>query len=199
MTVTVGMVAEDVLADLRNRYAEPQRHYHAWDHIEALLRWFGQRRDHLHHPAAVELAILFHDAVYDPTRSDNEAESARLLKDAVLPGLDDAVRARAARMVEATARHEIPDGLAPADRSDMAEFLDMDLSILGARTDVFDAYEQAIRREYAFVPEALYREARRGILRRFLERDRLYFSDWGRERFEAAARANLAASIAALG
>jgi predicted metal-dependent HD superfamily phosphohydrolase len=195
----VGIVAEEVLADLRNRYAEPHRHYHTWVHIEALLGWFGQRRDHLHDPLSVELAILFHDAVYDPTRSDNEAGSARLLRDADLPDLDDTVRARALRMIEATARHEMPEGLDAPDRNDMAEFLDMDLSILGARTDVFDAYEQAIRREYAFVPEALYREARRGILQRFLERDRLYFSDWGRERFEAVARANLAASIAALG
>ena len=192
----VGIVAEDVLADLRRRYAEPQRHYHTWDHIEALLRWFGQRRDHLHDPLSVELAILFHDAVYDPTRSDNEAESARLLMDADLPGVDDTVRARAVCMIEATARHEIPEGLEPAD---MAEFLDMDLSILGARTDVFDAYEQAIRREYAFVPEALYREARRGILQRFLEREQLYFSDWGRERFEATARVNLHRSIRQLG
>jgi predicted metal-dependent HD superfamily phosphohydrolase len=199
MTVTVDMVAGEVLADLRNRHAEPQRHYHTWDHIQALLGWFGQRRSHLHDPAAVELAILFHDAVYDPARSDNEAESARLLMDADLPGLDDAVRARAVRMIEATARHEIRDGLDPADQSDMAEFLDMDLSILGARPEVFDAYEQAIRREYAYVPEPLFREARRGILKRFLERERLYFSDWGRDRFEATARANLAASIAALG
>ena len=198
MTVTVAMVADAVLADLRNRHAEPQRHYHTWDHIEALLRWFEARRNHLHDPLSVELAILFHDAAYDPTRSDNEAESARLLKDTDLPGVSDAVRARAVRMIEATARHEIPDGLEPADQSDMAEFLDMDLSILGARSEVFDAYEDAIRREYAFVPEALYREARRGILQRFLERERLYFSDWGRDRFEATARANLAASIAAL-
>ena len=198
MTVTVAMVADAVLADLRNRHAEPQRHYQTWDQIEALLRWFEARRNHLHDPLSVELAILFHDAAYDPTRSDNEAESARLLKDTDLPGVSDAVQARAVRMIEATARHEIPDGLEPADQSDMAEFLDMDLSILGARSEVFDAYEDAIRREYAFVPEALYREARRGILQRFLERDRLYFSDWGRERFEATARINLAASIAAL-
>lgn len=192
------MIPRALLADLQARHAEPQRHYHTWAHIEALLGWFGQRREHLHDPAAVELAILFHDAVYDPTRSDNEAESARLLMDADLPDLDHAVRARAVRMIEATARHEIPDDLKPDDQSDMAEFLDMDLSILGARPEVFDAYEQAIRREYAFVPEALYREARRGILQRFLEREQLYFSDWGRERFEAAARTNLAASIAPL-
>ncbi|WP_226634705.1 HD domain-containing protein [Brevundimonas poindexterae] len=189
------MIPAPLLAELQARYAEPQRQYHTWAHIEALRRWFGQRCAHLHDPAAVELAILFHDAVYDPTRTDNEAESARLLKDADLPGLDDTVRAQAVRMIEATARHEVPDGLDALDRSDMAEFLDMDLSILGARPDVFDTYEQNIRREYTFVPEPLYREARRDILQRFVERPSLYFSDWGRATFEDQARANLERSI----
>ena len=198
MTVTVGMAPEDVLADLRNRYAEPQRRYHTWAHIEALLGWFALRRDHLHDPAAVELAILFHDAVYDPARSDNEAQSAQLLRDADLPDVSDDARLRAVRMIEATAAHGLADNLDENDRSDMAEFLDMDLSILGAAPAVFDGYERAIRDEYAFVPEALFRAARRGILERFLERPTLYFSDWGHERFEARARSNIAASIAAL-
>lgn len=189
------MIPDSLLADLRARYAEPQRHYHTWEHIEALLRWFEQRRLHLHDPAVVELAILFHDAVYDPTRSDNEAESARLLEAAALPGVDDAVRAGAVRLIKATARHQIPEDLASADRGDMAEFLDMDLSILGAPPEVFDVYEDAIRREYAFVPEPLYRAGRRGILESFLDREQLYFSDWGQASFERQARANLERSI----
>lgn len=194
----VGIAPEDVLADLRNRYAEPQRRYHTWAHIEALLGWFALRRDHLHDPVAVELAILFHDAVYDPARPDNEAQSAQLLQDADLPNVTDDTRLRAVRMIEATAAHGLTDNLEETDRSDMAEFLDMDLSILGAAPAVFDGYERAIREEYAFVPEALFRAARRGILERFLERRTLYFSDWGRECFEAQARSNVAASIAAL-
>lgn len=195
----VGTASEDVLADLRNRYAEPHRHYHTWAHIEALLGWFALRREALHDPAAVELAILFHDAVYDPARSDNEAQSAQLLRDADLPSVSDDTRLRAIRMIEATAAHSLADNLAANDQDDMAEFLDMDLSILGAASAVFDRYERAIRDEYAFVPEDLFRAARRGILERFLERPTLYFSDWGRDRFEARARSNVAASIVALG
>lgn len=198
MTVGLGIAPGDVLADLRNRYAEPQRRYHTWAHIEALLGWFALRRDHLHDPVAVELAILFHDAVYDPARSDNEAQSARLLEDADLPDVTDDTRLRAVRMIEATAAHGLADNLDETDRSDMAEFLDMDLSILGAAPAVFDGYERAIRDEYAFVPEDLFRAARRGILERFLERPTLYFSDWGRDRFEARARSNVTASIAVL-
>ncbi|MFN4296195.1 MAG: phosphohydrolase [Brevundimonas sp.] len=198
MTAMIGIAPEDVLADLRNRYAEPHRHYHTWAHIEAMLGWLALRRDHLHDPAAVELAILFHDAVYDPARPDNEAQSAQLLQDADLPDVADDTRLRAVRMIEATAAHGLADNLSETDRSDMAEFLDMDLSILGAAPAVFEGYERAIRDEYAFVPEDLFRAARRGILERFLERPTLYFSDWGRDRFEAGARSNVAASIAVL-
>ena len=55
-----------------------------------------------------------------------------------------------------------------------------------------------MREEYAFVPEPIFRAGRRRILQGFLERPVLYFSDWGRDRFEVAARANLTRSIAAL-
>ncbi|MEH6665154.1 MAG: phosphohydrolase [Brevundimonas sp.] len=198
MTPAAGMVPEGVLAELRKRYAEPHRRYHTWAHVEALLGWLALRRDHLHDPAAVELAILFHDAVYDPARSDNEAQSAQLLRDADLPDVAAETRLRAVRMIEATASHRLADDLAPPDRDDMAAFLDMDLSILGAAPAEFEAYERAIRDEYAFAPDHLYRAARRGVLQRFIEREALYFSDWGRERFEIPARANIASSIAAL-
>lgn len=200
MTVNAALqrVSPDVMDDLKARYAEPQRSYHVWRHIEALLRWAGEREAMLTDVDAVVLAILFHDAVYDPMRSDNEAMSARLLEAASLEGFSRLSRSRAVQMVEATARHEIPVDIDPADRTDLAEFLDMDLSILGAPDAVFDRYEEAVRQEYAFVPEDLFRAGRRRILEGFLAGPALYFSDWGRARFESAARANLERSIATL-
>ena len=187
-----------VFVDLKTRCAEPQRHYHVWRHVEALLEWWEGRLDALGDPEAVFLAILFHDAVYDPTRADNESRSADLLVKAMLPQTVPATRDRAVRMIHATAGHEMPKDLPSEDAIDLAEFLDMDLSILGAPARVFDAYEDAIRAEYAFVPEALYRVARARILTDFLERPRLYFSQWGRAQFEKRARANISRSIAAL-
>ena len=188
----------EVMDDLKARYAEPQRSYHVWRHIEALLGWAEEVQPTLADADAVILAILFHDAVYDPTRSDNESESARLLEGASLDAFSAVSRVRAVRMVEATSRHEVPIDVVPADRDDLSKFLDMDLSILGASEPVFDGYEAAVREEYAFVPEPIFRAGRRRILQGFLERPVLYFSDWGRDRFEVAARANLTRSIAAL-
>jgi predicted metal-dependent HD superfamily phosphohydrolase len=77
-------------------------------------------------------------------------------------------------------------------------FLDMDLSILGAPQADFDAYEAGVRHEYREVPDTAFRAGRATILEGFLARDTLYFSDWGRARFEAAARENLKRSVAAL-
>lgn len=190
-SAALARVPEAVLADLRRRYGEPGRHYHSWAHIEALLRWFAQRADTLNDPDAVVLAILFHDAVYDARRSDNETLSAALLAATPLPGWSPASIAAALRMIEATAGHQPPDGLTPEQASDLKIFLDMDLSILGASPSVFAAYDRAIRREYRHVPWPIYGMARKRILGGFLERPALYFSDWGRETFETAARANL--------
>jgi predicted metal-dependent HD superfamily phosphohydrolase len=67
-----------VWAELLPRYSEPHRHYHNVQHIEECLREFEFGQHLAADPAAVELAILFHDAIYDPRRSDNEEQSAQL-------------------------------------------------------------------------------------------------------------------------
>ena len=71
-------VPSDLLSTLRERHAEPQRHYHDWSHIEALGRHLDVAGSRVRNREAVLYAILFHDPVYDPTTSDNERRSARV-------------------------------------------------------------------------------------------------------------------------
>src|SRR5262245_18351172 len=66
-------------------YSEPQRHYHTLRHLDEVLRTVGKLRDYCHDPAAVELAVWFHDAVYDPRGQDNEARSAQLADERLAP------------------------------------------------------------------------------------------------------------------
>lgn len=186
-----------LLAMLKGRHAEPQRHYHDWTHIEALLKHFGRAGDLVANQTAVLYAILFHDSVYDPKAADNERQSARLLVETA-PGIDPASLELARRMILATEGHYLPGDLPGEAQRDTALFLDMDLAILGADEERFDIYEDQIRREYAHVPEDRYREGRSAVLRSFAGRERLYFSTWGRDSFEARARANLERSLARL-
>ena len=188
----------DLVGRIRALHETPERGYHAWSHPQALLQLLGEVRGHLHDPLAVECAILLHDAVYDPTRSDNERQSAALAADLLAGLVPDATLARTLRLIEATERHEVPGGLTAKEAADARVFLDLDLSILGADAEAFDAYEAGVRHEYRHIPDAAFRTGRADILARFLARDRLYLSDWGHDRFEAAARANLARSLAKL-
>jgi len=182
--------ANDIGFDLAACHTEPHRHYHTMEHITAVL---GHLRDLSAATPTARLAAFFHDAVYDPTRSDNEAQSAELARE-VLHAVDRPEADDVAAIVLATAKHELPDG-APRDT---APFLDADLAILAARPDVYDTYTQHVRAEYAHVPDDDFRSGRRAILQNFLERDQLYFTTAGQARFEVAARANLRREISLL-
>lgn len=183
---------------LRARYGEPQRHYHTWAHIGALLRHFEIGHVRLHRPKPVLWALFWHDAIYDPTRKDNEEMSAQLLIEEARSELSSDDLAFAAAIIRATATHELIEGLNWRDREDMSFFLDIDLSILAASPDAFAAYEANIRKEYAFVPDEKYKAARAAVLTKFLGRDRIYYTPVFLHAWEAKARTNLRGSIAAL-
>lgn len=192
------MLSDALLEQIRSLHAGPDRGYHGWSHPLALLDLYGRVEGQLNDPLAVYCAILLHDAVYEPRASDNEARSAVLAKELLAGAVPADTLARTIALIMATARHAIPDGLPAKDAADMAIFLDMDLSILAASAEAFDAYEDGVRHEYREVPEKPFRSGRAAILEGFLARDSLYLSPWGRESFEGPARNNLARSIAKL-
>lgn len=173
--------------DLTRRYSEPGRAYHTLTHIAAMLMVVEEFAAAAKDPQALRLAVWFHDAVYDARRTDNEEQSAAyaadILQPAVLPSF---TLAAVKRLILATKTHEA----APDDR-DAALLLDADLAILGAAPADYDRYAQAIRKEYAWVPDDRYREGRRKVLAGFLERPRLYRTPALFMRLEQAARENL--------
>lgn len=82
-------------------YGEPGRHYHNWRHIAACLQEFDTIVHCLRDPTAVELALLFHDAVYLPGSKCNEIESARLAFEAIQPA-DPALAMKVQQFIEQT-------------------------------------------------------------------------------------------------
>ncbi len=181
-------------AKLLARYAEPHRAYHTRQHLAECLALFDEFRALARRPAEVEIALWFHDAVYDVQRHDNEAISAGWARDAFLAaGAAVDVAGRVEALVLAT-RHSV----APATPDEQL-LVDVDLAILGAAPARFAEYEGQIRAEYSFVPPAVFAEKRGAILAGFLARPVLFGTPALQARFEAAARANLQQAIAALG
>jgi predicted metal-dependent HD superfamily phosphohydrolase len=178
---------------LEARYAEPHRHYHSARHISECLAAFDMSRHLANGPVAVELALWFHDAIYDTHAADNEEQSAflaeRCLQDA---GAEPHLQVSVTNLVLATKSHDA------SKHEDAPLLVDIDLGILGADEKRFLEYESQIRKEYDWVPEALFSEKRAEILERFLNRDRIYLTPLFFETHEERARANLRASLARL-
>jgi predicted metal-dependent HD superfamily phosphohydrolase len=192
--------APEVYLELDRRYREPHRHYHAWPHILACLGELEAARPLSPHPQALELAIWFHDAMYEPGAPDNEDKSARLARAAAgRLGLPGALAAEAGALILVT-RHLGGEPDSPgACREDMALMLDIDLAVFGQPWEAFAAYEEGIGREYQAMPPELHRERRKRILQSFLDRPHIYLTGAFRDRYEEKARENLRLSIARLG
>ena len=179
------------LADaLLSAWSEPQRAYHTPQHLQECLAAFDAVREALQWPEAVELALIFHDAVYEPERHDNEQRSADWTGSALAAlGASAALSERVMALVMATQSHQPPAG--DSSPEDTALLLDIDLSILGSAPARFAEYEQQIRREYHFVPEAQYQAARQRVMQGFAQRPGLFQSEHFTRRLAAAAARNL--------
>lgn len=176
-----------VFAVLDAAYGEPARAYHTAEHIRDCLEHFDLCRRTAERPDEVEAAIWFHDAVYLPGAPDNEDHSARLARTSLASAeVSPEVAQRIAELVLATQHLSIPGN------PDAALVCDIDLSILGRTPDVFDEFERRIRREYAWVPEPVYRSARAEILEGLLARHSIFQTDLFQAGYEERARANLA-------
>jgi predicted metal-dependent HD superfamily phosphohydrolase len=176
------------LADaLLTRYAEPWRKYHTVEHLAACLQHFAAAEYLCELPVEVEAALWFHDAVYALGAHDNELQSANWAQSALLDtGVHPDSAHRIAQLVLVTQHTAVPQSV------DERLLVDIDLSILGAPSDQFQNYEDNIRAEYAFVPEADFQRKRREVMGAFAARPFVYHTAHFRQLLEAQARENLA-------
>lgn len=181
-------------ARLLGRWAEPHRAYHDLRHLGEVLTRIDELSSYALDPVTVRLAAWFHDAQYDPKAPDNEERSAAY-GEAVLTALrvSPPVVAEVARLVRLTAAHDPDDG----DR-DGAVLCDADLAVLASDATRYRQYADGVRQEYAHVDDASFAAGRADVLRRLVSHDWLFRTEHGRTRWEAAARANVAAELSRL-
>lgn len=167
-------------------YQEPQRAYHTLQHLNECLLAFDEAKAEacglMLKPDLIEMALWFHDAMYDPQASDNEALSAQMAVEALG---DSEASYEINRLIMLTKSHH------PGEGPDDAWIIDIDLTIFAQSPERVQEYEQQIRQEYAWVPKAVYREKRPEILTSFLNRPHIYLTPWAQDRYEAKARENL--------
>ena len=194
----VGHDHDRLVDALLIRYAEPHRYYHTATHIMMVIR-------HVHDAAAVSggqpsaelvAAALYHDAIYDPRADDNEHRSAVLAaRDLGEVGWSAEQCTSVKALIVATAGHSAAADSVTAE----TEFLlDADLAILGAEPHSYQTYVNGVRAEYFFVDDDRWRTGRASVLRGFLDRPRIFATEYMHAEMEHRARANIEAELAAL-
>jgi len=179
--------------DLIARYSEPHRKYHTVRHLAECFTKLAEIRSCAEHPAEVEVALWFHDAIYEPSSNANEAKSAELAssKIQIAGGSLECIK-RVSTLIMATQHAAVPQS------EDANVLVDVDLAILGESAERFDEYEIQVREEYSWVPEFIFQRERKRILREFLARPAIFNTALFRERYESRARDNLQRSISRL-
>ena len=167
-----GEAVTELCREVEQRYSEPVRRYHTLAHIHAVL----SRADSLatqpgwrpRDPVALELAVWWHDVVYEPGRAGNEAASAWLLRDRLRSRVEPGTLERAVRLVSATDGHRADES--SLDWPDVAVLLDADLGVLAGTPQEYDAYVALVRAEFGFLGDDDWRRGRSEVLRDLLAR-----------------------------
>lgn len=171
-------------------YSEPHRAYHNLKHVISCLQEFDTVKELAEHPDEIEMAIWFHDAVYDTHAKDNEEKSVQwATKTLIAAGVTKESVGRISDLIMVTTHNAFPA------ESDTRLMVDVDLAVLGKLAEDYCEYERNIRREYGWVPRVVYDKARSAILKSFLERESIYQLDIFKSKYEMQARNNIEKAI----
>lgn len=175
---------------LVSAYDEPHRQYHTLQHLNECIAHFSGVMDLAKQPGEVEIALWFHDAIYDLRGKTNECLSAdwatQMLNE---QSASNEVQARVQNLIMATSHNAMPS------ESDQQLLVDIDLAILGSPPARFSEYDRQVKSEYSWVPGFLYRMKRKQVLKGFFSREYIYSTKPFRDRLEQQARVNLRAAI----
>ncbi|ENX59916.1 MULTISPECIES: hypothetical protein [Acinetobacter] len=166
-------------------YSEKQRAYHTLQHLYECLVLVDSIRADLIDAHAVELALWFHDAVYNPQAKDNELKSAELFEQYLAQDLSIDIVQKIKQWIIATQKHESTNEL------DLQFLLDIDLAILASSSERFEEYEQQIKQEYAWVDPDVYAIKRKEVLAHFYQTESLYQTEYFQQSLEPRAKENL--------
>ena len=174
-----------VYQELVQRYSEPHRHYHTPEHIGHCLRQLDLAAGLMDDADAVEMALWFHDAIYDPRASDNERKSAEFFTQVVDQDVTAAFRQSVYDLIMVTTHPEQPRSL------DEQFMVDIDLSSFGLPWDTFQRHSDAVRQEYTHLSDQQFYPNQIAFLRSLLARPAFFFTDLFRERYEKTAKENI--------
>ena len=184
----IGAAAGDasvVFAQIQDYYSEDWRRYHTPAHLEHCLDCLDRVRHLLREPDSVEMALWFHDAIYDTKSDDNEDRSADWFQAAVGCHSEPTFAATVRELILVTKHGDLPSD------NDAGFMVDIDLSSFGLPWEQFLDDSNNVRDEYQHLSDADFYRGQLQFLRYLLDRSSFFATPYFRKHYEARARANL--------
>ena len=183
---TDSTLINGVFDELLKNYNSGKRYYHDLSHLIDLLKLLDEVNFQITDEEVVYYAIWFHDAIYEPLKTDNEERSAEWAQSFLSQiGFPPHRIEKVCQYILATKNHT------STGENDLNFFLDFDLSILGAEEMIYDIYSRQIRDEYHFYPNFLYKRGRKKVLQELLKAERIYHTEDYYARLESQSRSNM--------
>ena len=180
-----GVRGGDVFKEVHDDYSAPGRFYHTPKHIEHCLAQFDLVVGEMEDADAVEMAIWFHDLIFDVNVDDNELQSARRFVELANKSMNAEFKTRVYDLIMATAPPRLPK------TGDQEFMLDIDLSSFGLPWDDFVRDSIAVRRESPRLSDADFFPGQLAFLESLVSREHFYFTNFFRSRIEESARSNI--------
>lgn len=177
---------EAAFLEICKKYSEKKRYYHNHLHILDCLKEFEKVKDLAEHPLELQVGVIGHDVIYNTRARGNEQQSADYMQNLFLKlGSSPNFAKKVYDLILLTKHDKVPETI------DGKIIVDIDLSIFGADKKKFDEYDKNIRKEYSWASEEDFRNSRAKVLQGFLNRKKIYATNFFRKKYEERARINL--------
>ena len=190
-----------IYTTLLKKYTASSRKYHTMQHIQDCLTEFKSARRLFKNPNEAEMALWFHDSVYNKVfnTSFNEIRSFELFSKLFKSTVKEFTKFKIKTFICFTKETVDEDKILVGLRKDCALVRDIDRSILGQVYLKFKRYRKGIREEYWFIPYFIFKKKEILFLKSLLERDHIYETTFFRNKYEEKARKNIALFLKELG
>ena len=189
---------ENLYQNILKKYSEPHRVHYTLEHVVSMLDELNTIPPELYeNKETIEIAIWWHKSMYEvgspdrPHVDSNEKYSATIGRVTCrqLGKSTASWTSKVEGMILCTKHEALPK------TNDERIISDLYHAILGKSPEEFARYENAIRKEYAWMKDAQYKKVRIATLRELLNKEHMYHTELFRNKYKAQAIKNLQKSI----